>query len=1306
MSAVWRLELFGGLRVRGGDRLVERFRTQKTGALLAWLALHPGRPQAREGLVDRLWPALDSSGRNSLSVALSSLRGLLEPPGMAAGTVLGADRQSVWLTAEAITTDVAEFDALLARAARAASPAAALCAWRDAVDLYQGELLEGYREDWLLEEQLRYGSRFVQAVSALVKAASDAGDLPLATTYAQRWVTVEPHSATAHAELMRLYRAAGEPDRAVRQYNELARRLAAEGEEPPEHLRRLRAELAAGAPVAVTAAPPAPVATPSAIAIAGTVALLLVDTTAPEAAAVLGALVQKHGGQPRPVAALSGAVFGRTTDALACALAVARQLGERAAAARLALHTGEIADDGGLNGVGESTARLLLAGHGGQVLCSEEAATLLRRDLDPGVWLTDLGLYRLTPEARPARVFQVDWPEMPQRRFPPLAAAAGQAGNLPASLTRFFGRARELTAVEELLLDQRARLVTLTGPGGTGKTRLALETGRRLLDAFGGAVWFVPLADVWDAALIPGAILAALGCTLPPSRAPLDMLADTLAAATPLLILDNYEQLVTSGAVVVHELLMRVPSARCLVTSRQRLDIGGEREYPVPPLAVPADGDATQSLGGVESVQLFVDRAQAVRPDFQLTEHNSPAVATLCRRLEGLPLAIELAASRAQVLSPNQMLERLGRPLDLLVSRRRDVAERHQTLRAAIDWSYRLLDPDLQRFFAGLSVFAGGWSLEAAEEVGANPLALDDLARLREGSLLVVEPCGEEVRYRLLETLRAFAGDQLGSSGDTAAWQQRHLEFFLRLAEQGQKHLEDGDNEAWLARLDAERENFRRALEFALEAQPEAALRLAGALWRFWMVRGYWSEGHVALDRALEVGTSAAPDLRAKVLARAGHLAYSEGDYSAAQNRLSECLELSRRLDDRPSVGNALNELGKVAWAQGRYDDARRQYEESLGVRRALGAAWGIAASLCNLGGVALAQGDHEAALAYLHESLDLRRELGDKRGLAASLDNLGVACYSTGDLAGAKEHLAASLDLRRELGEPMGVATALNGLGAVLLALGDLATARARYEEALAIQRRLGDRRGAALTLNNLGIIACERGEYATARQLYAESHEAQREIGNRRGMAMALVNLGDVAAALGEFELAQRRYQDGLALNEAIGDERAIVVARCNLAEAELAQGRPLRAHELYAEVLARATEWGDQRLAASAAKGIGDVALAAGDAAAAKSHYRQALEGFFAGDERRSVASCLDALARTFVALGRRDVAGRLLATSDTVRQREGLARRPCEQPAMEAVRAACAGTEPSAELPQAEDVAVARELALAVAEALAA
>ncbi|HLV80819.1 MAG TPA: tetratricopeptide repeat protein, partial [Chthonomonadaceae bacterium] len=597
------------------------------------------------------------------------------------------------------------------------------------------------------------------------------------------------------------------------------------------------------------------------------------------------------------------------------------------------------------------------------------------------------------------------------------------AGSLPMQFTRFFGREAEMASLEALLSDAGIRLITLSGPGGSGKTRLSIEVGRRLREGFPGGVWFVPLADLSDARVILETIRDSLSLPRSPNLDPLEQIVEALSAQPSLLILDNFEQVAAGGAPMVRTLLTRVESLSCLVTSRQTLRLAGEREFPVPPLPVPQGGNSPEQLLHTASAQLFVDRAQAVRPDFQVTANNAGDVAGLCADLEGIPLSIELAAARAKALTPAQIRERLSERFALLATRRLDKGSRHRSLWAAIDWSYHLLPPALQQFFAGLSVFRGGWTLEAAEVVCEEPLALDYLAQLQGHSLVSAEESAPQLHFRMLESLREYAQEQLDEK-ERQELARRHRDYFLYLAEEAKRALLGPEQIRWLDRLEREHDNLRAALEGCLtdSGGAQQGLRLAAALWPFWETRGFAAEGYNWLSQLLAL-ESDRTHAYAQALNGAGNLAHIQGDYASARRLFEESLVLYRELDDPLGIAVLLGNLAIVVGKQGDRAASYALAQESLALRRKMGDKPGIALALNNLGSMARKQGDYQTARALLEESLALRQEMGDLSGVALAYSNLGNLAYHQADYPAARAYQEQSLQLRREIGDKGGIA-------------------------------------------------------------------------------------------------------------------------------------------------------------------------------------------------------------------------------------------------------------------------------------------
>jgi predicted ATPase/DNA-binding SARP family transcriptional activator len=604
-------------------------------------------------------------------------------------------------------------------------------------------------------------------------------------------------------------------------------------------------------------------------------------------------------------------------------------------------------------------------------------------------------------------------------------------GNLlPAPLTRFFGRTEELAWLQERLLPGTAprRLVTLTGPAGTGKTRLALEAASRLAKPYGGAVWFAPLAEVSEPGQIAEAILDAMRLERLPGVDSMKRLARELSRRPALLVLDNVEHLLPNGAAVTRELLAAAGKLTLLVTSRRRLRLAGEETLAVGPLPTPPPGETVRpdrdTLIAFPAVQLFVDRARAVQPDYALTPEGGAAVARLCRRLDGIPLAIELAAAWVPGLAPEEMLRQFR--LESLRSPMQDTVARHRTLRAAIEWSYRLLAAETRAFLARLSVFRGGFCRQAAARVTETPeaVALDELMQLLDCSFLVAESHGETRRFRMLETIREFTEEKPREEGATDSCRARHRDWFLELAEEGTEALLGGDQETWLDRFEREHDNLRAALEWSLQANPEPALRLSIALCRFWEVRGYLGEGRRFLERSLRAAEAqevpVPPRLRARALNRAGILARDQGDYAAARSCYERSLAVFQELKDERDVLYQLNNLADVARWQGNDEEATRLVRQSLDLYGQVGDRAGTAASLHVRGEIERGAGRFEEALRSMRESLSLFRDVGDREGIADTLQGVAGVHADAGRAAAAVRLFAAVTSLRAASGSPL----------------------------------------------------------------------------------------------------------------------------------------------------------------------------------------------------------------------------------------------------------------------------------------------
>ncbi len=873
------------------------------------------------------------------------------------------------------------------------------------------------------------------------------------------------------------------------------------------------------------------------------------------------AAVERHDALLREaIESAGGVVFRRVGDAFCAAFPTAPQALNAALAAqralfaepwdqrisplrvRMALHTGtgEVREGDYVGTPLNRIARLLSTGYGGQVLVSQPTFDLVRDALPHGVTLRDLGEHQLKDLQRPEHIYQLVIPDLPSD-FPTLKTLDARPNNLPVQRSPLIGREGELASIQRLLLRNDVGLLTLVGPGGIGKTRLALQVAAELADRFADGVFFVPLVSATDPGQVIAAIAQAVGVKEAHGQPLSETLAGYLSSRQLLLLLDNFEQVV-EAAPVVADLLATAPRLKVLVTSREVLHLSGEYEFQVPPLDLPNPRrlPSLQTLSQYDAVALFIHRAQQVKPDFEVTSHNAPAVAEICYRLDGLPLAIELAAARIRLLPPEALLARLQSRLKLLTGGARDLPTRHQTLRGTIQWSYDLLPPAEQMLFRRLSVFRGGCSLEAIEAVcnadGALMIdVLDGVASLADKSLVRQESAaGDEARILMLDTIREYATELLHQSGEQEAQQlyRQHALYYLMLAGQAEVALRGPEHILWLERLEVEHDNLRAAFEWAFDhAEAELALDLVGTLWHFWETRGYASEAIQWVDAALSLpGAEECTLARAKALMAASASAWFKYDVVSARRYAEESAAILRKEQSDPAtifyLAGALLFLGiSIGYLSTNVEDYKKGREitdEALKLAKATGDRWLQATGMLDLGLLENRWGNYPEARKALEEGLTLYRQVQDKWGLAQVLNVLG-------DI----ERIAGQYDRAGEL-----------------------------YEESLALYRELNARPDIPASLHNLGYVALALGNAERAAGLFIESLRLHLELSNRHGVTECLAGLAGVAGALGQPLQAARLFGASDALREALDAimwpaeradyERNLSVARAQLDDA----------------------------------------------------------------------------------------------------------------------------------------------------------
>ena len=755
---------------------------------------------------------------------------------------------------------------------------------------------------------------------------------------------------------------------------------------------------------------------------------------------------------------------------------------------RMGLHTG----DGTLDADGEyigadvhRAARIAAAGNGGQILLSETASDRVSGSLPAGVALRGLGQHRLK-DLRPERICQLDIDGL-RIDFPPIRSLDSRPNNLPTQLTSFVGREAELNEAGELLAT--TRLLTLTGPGGTGKTRLSLQLAANVAHEYDDGTWFVALEPVRDAGLVASRIATTFGLAETSAKSPRDQLVEWLAERKVLLVLDNFEQVI-DAAPVIADLLREAPKLRVIATSRAALRVSGEQEYPVPGLPVPVDllamsdleklnltseerAVAAETVTQYEAVRLFIARAVAVRPDFQVTNENAPAVAAICARLHGMPLAIELAAARTKLLAPDAILNRLEKQLGVLAAGSRDLPERQQTLRGAIAWSYDLLSDGESRLLWRLAAFSGGFDVEASEavcgpadEIGEE--VLDGIMSLTDQSLVKAEEIEGVSRFRQLDTIHEFAGEKLMASNEQATIEERHAAYFLALVERAAPELSGSDQRRWLGVIERDHDNVRAAMDRAVAAaDADTAIRIGFAMWRYWQKRGHLLEAKRRLEAiAMQLWSGEDKVLRARLMEALGGVGWWTGDADTLKRAYGEALEIWQEIGDKKEIANAL------------YNHSF-QYAVTLEIDA----------------------DPEQLGRKDVEEALRIYREIGDKRGEANVLWGIGNYDYFRGGAEKGIPNLAASLELFREVGDRTMEAWALHMLGSSRVRAGNIDEGEREIEDALRLFHASGDVAGITLAIDDLGSVATARGELPRAAKLWG----AARALSSAGGILLA---------------------------------------------------------------------------------------------------------------------------------------------------------------------------------------------------------
>ncbi|MCY7362636.1 MAG: tetratricopeptide repeat protein [Ignavibacteria bacterium] len=770
------------------------------------------------------------------------------------------------------------------------------------------------------------------------------------------------------------------------------------------------------------------------------------------------------------------------------------------------------------------TARLMSAANGEQIIISKDTFEISKDNISSQISFRDLGERRLKDVVHPIRLYQVSGQGL-REDFPPLKTIDARPNNLPVQLTKFIGREKEMKEIKNLL--SRSTLVTLLGSGGSGKTRLVLEVAEDVIDDFTNGVWFIELASITDPAFIIPEIASVFNLNSDGKKDLYEILKNYLREKEILLVLDNCEHLIHDCAKITEQLLGTCSKLKILASSRESLHIFGEATYSVPSLSMPdlKIKYTAETLSQYESVKLFIDRAISVNPDFKVTNSNAPALAQLCSELDGIPLAIELASARIRVLPVEKILERLNDRFKLLTGGKRNTLPRHQTLRALIDWSYDLLSDNEKLLLCRLSIFNGGWTLEAAENVCSDESLdefeiLDLLSNLLDKSLVKAYDTDFELRYTMLETIRKYGEEKLNESDEVIKVQEKYYNYFYKFAVDSEHKLTGSLQKEYLLKMNSDYENMREVLNRSLQDNSESTLKISVALGKYWELRSYFSEGLNFLQKGLEINNKIDNLLKAKVYYWTGFYFTFQGKYIESKKYLEESLEMFVESESKEGKALTLMSLAAIAMFEGDYEKMESITNESLNISIEINNKSFIAANLRAIAVSLMHQGNHDESGKRYEESLSIYRELGDQVQLAKIIGNFGALEYLKGNYEKAISYMEESLELRYELGDRHGIGISLNNLGTVYSMQYAFDKAEKVLNESLEIFKELGDRRIYVNPMNTLGNIANERKEYSKAISIFKETVAVSNEVGEKFYFAKGIEGLANSHIGLNNYE------------------------------------------------------------------------------------------------------------------------------------------------------------------------------------------
>ncbi|MFZ1459329.1 MAG: tetratricopeptide repeat protein [Ignavibacteria bacterium] len=904
--------------------------------------------------------------------------------------------------------------------------------------------------------------------------------------------------------------------------------------------------------------------------------------------------------------------------------------------------------------------RVMSSAFGGQILMSDDSYRMTEGYINESISIRDLGERRLKDLIQPVKLFQIVSKYVPSD-FPPLNTLDVRPNNLPVQLTSFIGREKDMQQVKDLLIN--TRLLTIIGSGGAGKTRLAMQAGADIIDDFANGVYIAEFAPVSDSSLIVQTLLNSLNQQEEPEKSPKEILKEYLKDKELLLILDNCEHLVHECAELSEMLLKSCAKLKIIATSREPLNCSGEQTFRIPSLSLP-DISANNTPGQLtqyEAVRLFIERALAVNPDFRVNNENAPALAQICSQLDGIPLAIELAAVRIKMLSLNNIFERLENRFKLLTGGKRTALPRQQTLRAMIDWSYELLSEKEKILWSRLSVFIGGWTLESAEEICTDEKIISDdifdlLNHLADKSIIIYDY--EKDRYRILETIKQYGQEKLKDANETDGIFARHLNYYLSFLEKANLKLEGSESVSWLEKLESEHNNLQSAIEWSANGGDfEKGLQLSNLAGRFWIIRGHYTTGIKCIKKIIKKAQGVISDPLGSGYCNIGNLSLLLGEYNEAVKYFEESLSIFQTTGNRSDIFHSKNGLGTIAFYRSNFEQALKYYEECLEICRETENKKGISYSLNNIGNALLSLGYNSRAKKIYEESLELFRQSGLKSHIALSLHNLGLLECNLGNYNEAKKFCEEALSLNRERGDKRGIANTLHNSGLIAYYLGDIDQANDIYEECLSLYNSINDKSGKSYTINYMGNIEISRGNYKQAQKLFNESLAFFRELGDSRGITISLNNIGTSSLFYENDKKGIELIEESLTLNRDIKDKSGILNSLISLASTDLYYGKYEQAMNHLKESLAICIEIEETRCMAITKNRMGYAEYKLGNQSEADQYARESLKLSNRIGDKTGITASLICISAIFCDTGKQSAALTILGAAESALKSSG-------------------------------------------------